>query len=307
MVIDKKETRDDKTLWISGLSENVRQSDLEKLLKKYGTVVKCEIIKSARNPKFVRCFGLVLMDTGEQAQSCIKQLNFITLDNRRITVEMYRRSEYNRPDTSHRQRSQDFSSIRPIRKEQANSYFDRNSERPYHHQLTRDVNDHSPSYEDYFDDFKKQIEFEQERNRLENEKQLYLLRMEQEKVRIGLKRMSEERTELLRIQSQLNASQNGSDEPMVSSSFKQGHENLYEWKERKQFSTFSSTIISSSQPSFGDKNVSPSSRTAIQSCSSHPSIMPAAHRSGDFHVGNNQDNLDHSFEWNSIDSQRQNY
>ena len=76
----------DRSVWVSGLSQATRASDLQTLFKKCGRVVGAKIITNTKIPGS-RYYGLITLETKEQAEECIKQLHKTELNGRKIAVE----------------------------------------------------------------------------------------------------------------------------------------------------------------------------------------------------------------------------
>lgn len=82
----------DRNIWVGGLSQNDRASDLQSVFKKHGKVVGAKIITNTRIPGS-RYYGLISMETKEQAEKCIQNLNKTELNGKTITVEKNRPKE----------------------------------------------------------------------------------------------------------------------------------------------------------------------------------------------------------------------
>lgn len=80
-----QKSSNEKTLWVSGLTSSARASDLQNLFKKHGKVVAAKIIKSSKGGS--KYFGLITMQSAEDAEKCIQQLNKTEFDGKTITVE----------------------------------------------------------------------------------------------------------------------------------------------------------------------------------------------------------------------------
>ena len=79
-------------MWVSGLSQSTRASDLQSVFKTCGKVVGAKIIKNTRIPGS-RYYGLITMETKEQAEKCIQTLNKTELNGKTIIVEKNRPKE----------------------------------------------------------------------------------------------------------------------------------------------------------------------------------------------------------------------
>jgi len=79
----------ERNVWVSGLGEGTRASDLQAIFKNYGKVVGAKIITNTKNPGS-GLFGLITMETKEQAQECIQKLNKTELNGKTILVEKNR-------------------------------------------------------------------------------------------------------------------------------------------------------------------------------------------------------------------------
>lgn len=73
-------------LYVTGLSTRITSSDLEKYFGKEGKVVACHLVTDPRTRES-RGFGFVTMETVEDADRCIKELNRSVLEGRLVTVE----------------------------------------------------------------------------------------------------------------------------------------------------------------------------------------------------------------------------
>ncbi|RWS27936.1 hypothetical protein B4U80_00205 [Leptotrombidium deliense] len=85
-ITEKKSTVSTRNVWVSGLSQNTRANDLQTLFSKCGKVVSAKIITNTRIPGS-RCYGFITMETAEQAEKCIRNLNKTELNGRTIIVE----------------------------------------------------------------------------------------------------------------------------------------------------------------------------------------------------------------------------
>ena len=74
-----------KNLYVGNLSGNVMKSDLETMFSQFGTVQSAHLI-THRDTGRSRGFGIVEMDTDEQAMSAIQGLHNHEHDGRRLTV-----------------------------------------------------------------------------------------------------------------------------------------------------------------------------------------------------------------------------
>lgn len=77
------------------MSQSTRASDLQALFKKYGKVVGAKIITNTKIPGS-RYYGLITMESREQAEECIKKLHRTELNGRTIAVERTRKPEEKR-------------------------------------------------------------------------------------------------------------------------------------------------------------------------------------------------------------------
>lgn len=95
----EKSDASDRNIWVSGLGQSTRASDLQSVFKKYGKVVGAKIITNTRIPGS-RYYGLITMETKEQAEKCIQNLNKTELNGKTITVEKNRPNESSSANTS---------------------------------------------------------------------------------------------------------------------------------------------------------------------------------------------------------------
>ncbi|XP_013399211.1 SAFB-like transcription modulator isoform X2 [Lingula anatina] len=75
-----------KNLWVSGLSQSTKATDLKSLFSKHGKVAGAKIVTNARRPGS-RCFGFVTMSTVDEALKCIHNLHRTELHGKIISVE----------------------------------------------------------------------------------------------------------------------------------------------------------------------------------------------------------------------------
>lgn len=87
-----KNDASDRNIWVSGLTQSNRASDLQSIFKAYGKVVGAKIITNTRIPGS-RYYGLITMETKEQAEKCIQNLHKTELNGKTITVEKNRPKE----------------------------------------------------------------------------------------------------------------------------------------------------------------------------------------------------------------------
>ncbi|KAI1280423.1 SAFB-like transcription modulator [Halotydeus destructor] len=85
-----------RNIWISNLSNETRASDLQTLFKKHGKVVSAKIITNTKIPG-ARLYGLITMETAEQAEKCILALHKTELNGKPIHVGKNRPVENVRP------------------------------------------------------------------------------------------------------------------------------------------------------------------------------------------------------------------
>jgi len=84
------------TVYVSGLSRNTTEEDLEAKFAKFGSVVSCQLIVDPRS-KESRGFAFIKMATPEQANDAIYRLDRTELDGKTITVEKSRRGRQRSP------------------------------------------------------------------------------------------------------------------------------------------------------------------------------------------------------------------
>jgi transformer-2 protein len=83
-------------LFITGLSYKTASADLEELFNKYGKVQKAEVIYDPHTRES-RGFAFIRMNSGEDADRCVDNLNGMLVDGRAITVEKAKRSRPRTP------------------------------------------------------------------------------------------------------------------------------------------------------------------------------------------------------------------
>ncbi|BGO95460.1 hypothetical protein NBRC10512_001428 [Rhodotorula toruloides] len=83
-------------LHVSGLSLKVEERDLEELFSKHGRIQKCQVMRDPHS-KESRGFAFVMMETGEEADACIANLNATEVLGRTINVEKARRGRARTP------------------------------------------------------------------------------------------------------------------------------------------------------------------------------------------------------------------
>lgn len=75
-----------RNLWVSGLSQQTRATDLKQLFTKFGKVVGAKVVTNTRTPG-TRCYGYVTMASVKDATECIENLHRTELHGRLISVE----------------------------------------------------------------------------------------------------------------------------------------------------------------------------------------------------------------------------
>lgn len=75
-----------RNVWVSGITSSTRASDLQAICKKYGKVVGVKIIANSKQPGS-KCYGVVTMDSKDEAEVAVKNLNKTELNGKTITVE----------------------------------------------------------------------------------------------------------------------------------------------------------------------------------------------------------------------------
>lgn len=75
----------DRNVWVAGITGRSKASDLKAIFEKHGKVVGAKIITNTKIPGS-RFFGLITMETAEQAAECIKGLNKTRMDGRTISL-----------------------------------------------------------------------------------------------------------------------------------------------------------------------------------------------------------------------------
>ncbi len=95
-----------KKLFIGSLSWDTTDQGLSDLFAQVGTVVSAKVITDRYTGK-ARGFGFVEMETEEEAQKAIAELNGKTLDGRQINVSEARPQE-NRPDRPFQSQNRSF-------------------------------------------------------------------------------------------------------------------------------------------------------------------------------------------------------
>ncbi|GAA6046791.1 hypothetical protein JCM3770_005645 [Rhodotorula araucariae] len=83
-------------LHVSGLSLRVEERDLEELFGKYGRIQKCQVMRDPHS-KESRGFAFVTMETVEDAEACITNINATELMGRTMNVEKARRGRARTP------------------------------------------------------------------------------------------------------------------------------------------------------------------------------------------------------------------
>lgn len=72
-------------LYVGGLPYQITENELIRLFEQFGTVNSANVITDRETGRS-KGFGFVDMNTSEEGQRAIEQLNGTTLDNRTITV-----------------------------------------------------------------------------------------------------------------------------------------------------------------------------------------------------------------------------
>ncbi|XP_060192261.1 LOW QUALITY PROTEIN: serine/arginine-rich splicing factor SR45a [Lycium barbarum] len=88
------------TLYVTGLSTRVTDRDLEEHFSKEGKVKSVFLVMEPRT-RISRGFAFITMDSLEDANRCIKNLNQSVLEGRYITVEKSRRKRPRTPTPGH--------------------------------------------------------------------------------------------------------------------------------------------------------------------------------------------------------------
>lgn len=83
---------------MSRLSPRTKATDLKQLFTKHGKVVGVKIVTNTKSSS-TECFGLVTMETSEDASACIKHLHRTELHERYIIVERAK-PDFNKPPRS---------------------------------------------------------------------------------------------------------------------------------------------------------------------------------------------------------------
>ncbi|WVF69340.1 hypothetical protein IAT40_004116 [Kwoniella sp. CBS 6097] len=83
-------------LHVSGLSRSVTERQLEEYFSKIGKVAKCQIMMDPHSQES-RGFGFVMMETGEDANAVIEQLNGQPLEGKSVTIAHARRGRARTP------------------------------------------------------------------------------------------------------------------------------------------------------------------------------------------------------------------
>lgn len=82
---------EENNLYISNLSYNTQDKDLEERFAKYGAVKNCKIIRDHASQKS-RGFGFVAFENVEDAEKAMDALDNTEIDERKIRIEKARRS-----------------------------------------------------------------------------------------------------------------------------------------------------------------------------------------------------------------------
>ena len=79
-------------IFVSNLSFNIQDEDLRKHFSQYGTVASVKVIID-RVTNRSRGFGFVTMDNTNEAETAIRELNGVMLDDRSIKVNEARNKD----------------------------------------------------------------------------------------------------------------------------------------------------------------------------------------------------------------------
>lgn len=71
-------------LYVSGINEDTKASDLQDLFSKHSKILDAKIIRFAKIPN--QCFGLVTFESMSLVQKCIQTLNNTRLKDNVITL-----------------------------------------------------------------------------------------------------------------------------------------------------------------------------------------------------------------------------
>lgn len=78
-----------RNLWITNISQNTRATELKQVFSAHGKVIGAKVVINAKYPGAC-CYGYVTMDTIEDAEKCIKNLNNTELKGQIIKIEKVR-------------------------------------------------------------------------------------------------------------------------------------------------------------------------------------------------------------------------
>ena len=82
-VVSKAKTPEIK-LYVSGINEETKASDLQDLFAKQAKIIDAKIIRFSKIPN--QCFGLVTFESESQVEKCMQSLNKTTLKGNIITL-----------------------------------------------------------------------------------------------------------------------------------------------------------------------------------------------------------------------------
>ncbi|RKP04670.1 putative transformer-SR ribonucleo protein, partial [Thamnocephalis sphaerospora] len=89
-------------LFVSGLSSQTDEAELEDLFSKHGKVIKCQVMRDPHTKEH-RGFAFVTMDTFDDAERCKGALSGFRVGDRTITVETAKRGRPRTPTPGHYQ------------------------------------------------------------------------------------------------------------------------------------------------------------------------------------------------------------
>ncbi|KAF5291337.1 hypothetical protein FQA39_LY03488 [Lamprigera yunnana] len=90
----KKKNSQNRNLWITNIAQTTKATELKEALSAYGKVIGAKVVINAKEPGAC-CYGYVTMDTVEDADKCIANLNNTELNGCTICIEKVRPDHMN--------------------------------------------------------------------------------------------------------------------------------------------------------------------------------------------------------------------
>ncbi|KAI3649335.1 hypothetical protein MP228_005810, partial [Amoeboaphelidium protococcarum] len=93
---DRHENNPGNNLFVTHMSKDTKEEDMEEAFSRYGIVQDCKIVKDP-NTRESRGFGFIAMETVSQAEAALEALNGYELNGSKIIVQKARRNRARSP------------------------------------------------------------------------------------------------------------------------------------------------------------------------------------------------------------------